>query len=513
MEYQLLAVLGLLGLAIYHLIVYPAFLSPLAKAPNAHWSVPFSNLWVLYHRWREDITPVTHTAHQKHGPIVRLGPNDLSVNSVDGGIRTVYGGGYEKGTWYVNGFNNYGFMPMFAMPDHGNHSRRKRMLSNIYAKSSLQNHQALGVISSALLDGRLKPLLRRVVASGQPVEFYYIFAAIMHDFVTAYVFGLRNGTNLTDYPDKTARFLEDYKARQRFHFWPQEMPWSTWCLDQIGLKWLVVPQWVDQANADLEASLLRMCIGAQETLRESECAPEDYPTVYAQLVNALALADKASVNGTADNRQLSVASELLDHTLAGFDTSSITLTFYAWQISKPDHKDWQRRLCEELQGVDVHDAKALDALPVLHATLMETLRLHTAIPGPQPRVTPAGATFGTLIGLPSGVRVQSQAWSLHRNESVFPDAEAWRPERWLNADEKHRREMNKWFWAFSSGGRMCIGSNLAMLDMKATVAAIWSEFETDVAYDNGMVQRGGYVAEPVGADGKYCLLRVQKAEV
>lgn len=29
-------------------------------------------------------------------------------------------------------------------------------------------------------------------------------------------------------------------------------------------------------------------------------------------------------------------------------------------------------------------------------------------------------------------------------------------------DRERRKEMDRWFWAFGSGGRMCIGSNLAM---------------------------------------------------
>lgn len=45
---------------------------------------------------------------------------------------------------------------------------------------------------------------------------------------------------------------------------------------------------------------------------------------------------------------------------------------------------------------------------------------------------------------------------------------------------------------------MCVGSNLAMLDMKATVAAIWRDFKTEVVRDEGMVPNGGYMAEPLG---------------
>lgn len=60
----------------------------------------FSPLWILYHRSREEETPAVHAAHERLGPIIRLAPNEISVNSVDGGIRAVYAGGYQKGDWY-----------------------------------------------------------------------------------------------------------------------------------------------------------------------------------------------------------------------------------------------------------------------------------------------------------------------------------------------------------------------------------------------------------------------------
>jgi hypothetical protein len=47
-----------------------------------------------------------HAAHLKHGPVVRLAPNELSLNDLNG-LRTVYAGGFEKGEWYGI-FDNYG---------------------------------------------------------------------------------------------------------------------------------------------------------------------------------------------------------------------------------------------------------------------------------------------------------------------------------------------------------------------------------------------------------------------
>jgi hypothetical protein len=93
-------------LAIYKFIIYPTFLSPLSKIPNAHWSSPISPLWSLWIKYQVRENRAVHAAHLKHGSIVRLGPNELSVNDV-GGLRTVYAGGFEKGEWYSI-FDNYG---------------------------------------------------------------------------------------------------------------------------------------------------------------------------------------------------------------------------------------------------------------------------------------------------------------------------------------------------------------------------------------------------------------------
>lgn len=47
-------------------------------------------------------------AHEQYGPIVRLGPSEISVNCVDGGIKSVYTGGFEKHEWYPRVFGSLG---------------------------------------------------------------------------------------------------------------------------------------------------------------------------------------------------------------------------------------------------------------------------------------------------------------------------------------------------------------------------------------------------------------------
>lgn len=102
---------------------------------------------------------------------------------------------------------------------------------------------------------------------------------------------------------------------------------------------------------------------------------------------------------------------------------------------------------------DIASPQDIDRLPILHAALMETLRLWPSVPGGQPRVIPRSCSLGGYHGVPAGTTVQSYASVLHRTPEVFPDPFAWKPERWLDSSPEQLSLMRKWFWGFGSGGR------------------------------------------------------------
>lgn len=158
-----------------------------------------------------------------------------------------------------------------------------------------------------------------------------------------------------------------------------------------------------------------MCDAAEEAIAtKSVATPGDNPTVYGQLRTMMLKQESKSsgsdkpANALTEQQRLEMASEMLDHLAAGFDTSGITLTYLAWELSQPKNAAIQKALRKELgslqpsihaageagEKVSLPDPKKIDALPLLHAVTMETLRLHAAIPGSQPRVTPANATLG-----------------------------------------------------------------------------------------------------------------------
>jgi cytochrome P450 len=155
-----------------------------------------------------------------------------------------------------------------------------------------------------------------------------------------------------------------------------------------------------------------------------------------------------------------------DHLDAGLKTTSDTLMFALWALSLPGHQQYQQRLTAEVDSVkdspsDMADkgstspADLCGRLPFLDTVIKEILRLYAPIPASQPRTSSRDMTVDGYL-VPAGTVVSCQAYSLHRNPEVFRHPHKFNPDRWLAGDAEVA-EMRRWWWPFSSGGRMCVG--------------------------------------------------------
>lgn len=377
---------------------------------------------------------------------------------------------------------------MFSAWHSRQHSVRKRMISNVYSKSNIHNSPALAAQGQAILYDRLLPLIN---SASEPqshpngVDIHEIWNSTTMDFITAYLFGLKNGSNFLKEEVYRKHWFHLYHGRKAYTFFPQELPHFTAFLGKLGIH--LVPTWVNDANRELEQWTQERCDITSAYIKNGLLAkdndPANEPVVFNAMLTGISKEEKLrgqeSVlkNETLKYPELSIASEMIDHLAAGHETSGITLTYLSWQLSQ--NIPLQDALRAELLSLSpnmslstsgstgsIPGSKDLDNLPLLHAILMETLRLHAAIPGNQPRMTPyPSCTLGSF-NIPGGVRVGSHAHIVHRNPEVYPEPEKFNHLRWMDDQngytEEQRRERDRWFWAFSSGGRMCIGSNFAM---------------------------------------------------
>lgn len=64
------------------------------------------------------------------------------------------------------------------------------------------------------------------------------------------------------------------------------------------------------------------------------------------------------------------------------------------------------------------------------------------------------------------------SYLLHMDPEVFPNPDAFDPERWLEASDLDDGSMHRYFVPFSLGSRACLGQSLAMMQIYHTLAAL-----------------------------------------
>ncbi|KAI1458082.1 cytochrome P450 [Annulohypoxylon moriforme] len=533
-------IVTLLAGIIYQYVLYPSIISPLSKIPSAHWSCSISPIWILWARFKSRENRTLHAAHKQHGPVVRIGPTELSVNSIEG-IKTIYQGGFDKHQWY-SVFNNYGVPCTFASLTSKSHSLRKRMVSHVYSKSFIHTSPALRSQALTILSTRLLPVLNFSTHASQTpngIDVHSLFCASAMDFISAYCFGLSRSADFIRRRSYREHWLTLYMVRKGYGFFAQEMPWISRTLSFLGIN--LTPSWVNDANRELEAWCKERSDATIELLdrEKGEAGKEsvdsvvntaDDPVVVRALLAGIEKeyatngAESLLYSTTIQQRELSVASEIIDHVLAGQETTGVALTYLSYHLSQS--LDLQRKLRRELltlkpsmryvdgdnggeksDRIEMPDSRQLDGLPILHAMITETVRRYVPAGGPEPRVTPSSSSC--YIGsyeVPRGVRVSASPYNLHRDETVFPDSEKWDHTRWLRhqgtaeIDDSNgvegKSELNRHFWGFSSGGRMCLGSNFAMHDMKLIIAAIYSNYISHIVDDEGIEPTDAYTGHP-----------------
>lgn len=430
--------------AFYHYVIYPYFISPLSKIPNAHFTSQITSAWISRRRKAGTEIQTIYSLHQKHGPVVQLGPGELSVNST-GGLRTIYTGGFDKDAWYQGVFVNFGTDNLVSTIHYKPHSMQKRLLSHVYSKSFLQSSPDLQQISSILVFDRFLPVVQQLAQSKRAINVLPLTQAVGMDFTSSYLFGSARGTD----------FIRDVQRRDHI-------------LGLYEAFKMSLPK--ERAFGEFEQWCLELCDKTSRELEEGTTSGTA-PVVYEQFYRKL-----EKKPGDLRSRRIVIASEMLDHLIAGHETSGITFTYIMWQLSQ--RPGMQARLREELLTLNpplkyssrnktgaLPSALSVDNLPLLDAVVRETLRFHAAVPGPLPRITPVSLT--TIEGynnIPGGTRVSSSAYSLHRIAEVFPRPTEWLPQRWIDPQSK-MDDMRRLFWAFGSGGRMCLGSSFALQGM------------------------------------------------
>lgn len=345
---------------------------------------------------------------------------------------------------------------MFSTIPKTPHGERRRMLAGLYTKTTVQASEDIMKISQEVVIRKLLPSIENSARDQRPIDALEISLATAMDFVTGYLFGLSHSSRFLQEETVRKPWLDANQKSKEHSFWYLELPGLTAFMPKLGIE--LVPRAVVAATKKVKDLCLQLLKNVESSSDfystglsiklAAENTPSTRPVVFEQLAHHL-YPPKDGVSGQipeVDNdTRLRAASELMDNMVAGTETTGWTLTYLLYELSK--HANLQSALRTELLSVDspilfslgtyeIPHPRSLDSLPLLEAVILETLRVHPAVPGPQPRVTPrSGISLGGYTNIPQGIRISAQAYSLHRNETVFPEPESWKPERWIRASK------------------------------------------------------------------------------
>jgi cytochrome P450 len=121
-----------------------------------------------------------------------------------------------------------------------------------------------------------------------------------------------------------------------------------------------------------------------------------------------------------------LSDEARGYIIAGSDTTAVSLTYLVWAVCsnekiKATLVNELASLPENFQDSDIRN------FVFLNQVIDETLRVYSAAPSALPRVVPPGGAVLAGKFIPAGVIATTQAYSLHRNQEIFPDPERLAP--------------------------------------------------------------------------------------
>jgi cytochrome P450 len=191
-----------------------------------------------------------------------------------------------------------------------------------------------------------------------------------------------------------------------------------------------------------------------------------------------------------------VRDQVMTLMFAGHDTSTSTLTFMMHELAR--HPDVVAELREEQRRVLGDDPPDIDRLeremPYLEMVLDEVLRLY-----PPAWIGPRRAVRDFEWGghsVARGSYVNYCSWASHRIPEVFPEPEAFIPERF--ARERKAALPRGAYVPFGGGSRICIGKRFGQTEVKLVATMLLQRLRLDAMPGRIMTVRQMPTLSPKG---------------
>ena len=445
----------------------------------------FTNLWRSYNQvFRGPFADVLLRLHEWYGPILRIGPNTVSVADASA-VHTIYSqrGEFTKvrmipplrsNSCLISALTGFAqadsYHPLRSlgngevrgsildMQDETKNSQLKRAVGGAFAEQNvLDFEQDIDVAITALVER---------LTHDRTVDLFDILQRFQVDFLMSAAF------------DENTHYLKNKEDVRHLSAQSRLQHWAKWqgspALEHWIYKTPLLRRFYQSAKAP---PWVKMALEKLEERRSSDKSP----TKQDLLAKYMAGAEKHSEFLDEENLMRLISSTVS----AGFDTTAFTMTTMLYYLTQSPSA--MRTVIQEMEdAIEARDCvppryEMTAKLPYLDAVMREAMRCFPVVATPLERCVPEGGASVCGVWLPSGTSVGCSAAVVHQDRACFgQDASHFRPERWIDCDAPTRAAMERGSLGFGSGKRICLGRHLAEVEIKKTIPTLLLKFKVSL---------------------------------
>ncbi|KLO18216.1 high nitrogen upregulated cytochrome P450 monooxygenase 1 [Schizopora paradoxa] len=420
-----------------------------------------TNLWIAYIAFTGRHHQYLSELHRKYGDFVRVGPEELSIGTVDGIVDVLGIGGLPKGKFYDSIKNKEGPKSLNVLPPE-EHAKRRRLWNRGMNSESLTEYEIM-------ITRRATQLMERLSKDDGPINIIKWLDYFSFDFVGDMAFG--GGFELLEAGCDKEGIVQIMEIFMVAGFTIAHVPWLGQAIGYIPFTSGPMQKLRDFGTRIATARV------------EEGSSKKDlwyHLTDEAGLEKEKPLKEEAVSDGT-----LAIN--------AGADTTARAIAFLLFLLlDDPIHMVRVRAEINSvfIKGENVLNTSKYTSLTYLEACINETLRLYPPVPTNGTRKVQEGSGGRVVAGrfIPEGTEILIAPYVLHRNPKYFaPHTDDFWPDRWLVSTsttgvigEEKVLNMNA-FIPFSYGPQNCAGRNLARLEIRMIICLLLSQFEVSLA--------------------------------
>ncbi|KAH8758134.1 isotrichodermin C-15 hydroxylase [Hyaloscypha finlandica] len=392
--------------------------------------------------------------HNKYGPIVRVGPYELSYIS-EVAERDIYSSHRASGGKQLG---KYKFTPpsriggIFNNPNDADHSRLRKILGVAFSDKAVREREPFLQDYTTLFIKRLKEQ-----PVGKPIDMVWWLGCIGFDTVAHLTFGDSfHALQTTTLPEMASQNhdLLITSARRA-------------ALGQFFLGRLL---------AKMKSRICRL----QSSLSTAKVERRELTLIK---IRVSIMSKKIGSQKGLSQGEMAVVSN--DFNMAGSDTSASALSVMIYHLLQNPSK--LQILTNEIRSSFKTEEEikgpAINNLKYLNAVINESMRLNHPAPETTRRITNPGGN--TICGdhIPGDIRVGVYRYAAGHYAPAWKDVESFVPERWLG-DKEYEGDNLGLVNPFAIGPRNCIGQIFAMVYMRLVLGRLFWNFDLELCIES-----------------------------